>query len=153
MWYHTTHVNKLGLAAVVDYPFNDETHQTSFEEGRALARRGGPLAPVCGAKTRDGGHCRHAPLVGGARCLRHAGPKAARQYRERQHEAMRAGKISYAEFARSEAKRGANRLRDQWKKDPWVPGSTIDLGEHEMAFQGELQHWNGSCLLAPAILD
>ncbi|MGN6486306.1 MAG: hypothetical protein ACTHLT_00620 [Devosia sp.] len=66
---------------------------------------------------------------------------------------MQAGKIGYAEFARSEAKRGANRLRDQWKKDPWVHGRTIDLLEHEMAFQGELLHWNGSRRLAPAILD
>ncbi len=66
---------------------------------------------------------------------------------------MQAGKISYADFARSEAKRGANRLRDQWKKDPWVHGRTIDLLEHEMAFQGELLHWNGSRRLAPAIMD
>jgi hypothetical protein len=66
---------------------------------------------------------------------------------------MQAGKISYAEFARSEGKRASNRLRDHWKKDPWVHGRTIDLLEHEMAFQGELLHWNGSRRLAPAILD
>jgi len=87
------------------------------------------------------------------RCLRHAGPKAARAYRQRQFDDMQAGKISYAEFARSEGKRAANRLRDQWKKDPWVHGRTIDLLEHEMAFQGELLHWNGSRRLAPAVLD
>jgi hypothetical protein len=66
---------------------------------------------------------------------------------------MQAGKIGHAEFALSEAKRAANRLRDQWKKDPWLHGRTIDLGEHEMAFQGELYHWSGSRLLAPAIMD
>lgn len=108
---------------------------------------------MCGARTRNGGNCRHAPLFGHTRCLRHAGPKAARAYRQRQFEDMQAGKISYAEFARSEAKRAANRLRDQWKKNPWVHGSTIDLGEYETAFQEELLQWNGSRQLAPAILD
>lgn len=111
------------------------------------------MAPSCGARTRNGGNCRHAPLAGHNRCIRHAGPKAARAFRQRQFNDMQAGRISYAEFARNEAKRAANRLRDQWKKDPWVHGRTIDLGEHEMAFQGELFHWNGSRRLAPAILD
>lgn len=121
--------------------------------GRSASRRGGILAPKCGARTRNGGSCRHPPLAGHTRCLRHAGPKAARAYRQRQFDEMQAGKISFAEFARSEVKRAANRLRDQWKKDPWVHGRSIDLGEHEMAFQGELLHWNGSRRLAPAILD
>ena len=138
---------------MVDYPFQDEDHQANFKAGRELARRGGPLAPHCGARTRGGGTCRHAPLAGHTRCLRHAGPKAARAYRQRQFDDMQAGKISYAEFERCEAKRAANRLRDQWKKDPWVHGQTIDLGEHEVAFQGELLHWNGSRRLAPAVLD
>lgn len=138
---------------MVDYPFKDEVHQAAFEEGRALAHRGGTLAPHCGARTRQGGTCRHAPLVGHTRCLRHAGPKAARAYRQRQFDDMQAGKIGYAEFSRGEAKRAANRLRDQWKKDPWVHGRTIDLLEHEMALQGELLHWSGSRRLAPAIQD
>jgi hypothetical protein len=138
---------------VVDFPFQNEAHQARFEAGRALTGRGGAMALHCGARTRRGGTCQHAPLVGHARCLRHAGPKAARAYRQRQYDEMRAGKISYAEFARSEAKRAANRLRDQWKKDPWVHGRTIDLLEHELAFQSELLHWNGSRRLAPAILD
>ncbi|RYE49810.1 MAG: hypothetical protein EOP24_00795 [Hyphomicrobiales bacterium] len=138
---------------MASYPFRDEQHEARFAEGRAIFRRGGTFAPLCGARTRNNGACRQAPLAGHRRCLRHAGPKAARAYRQRQFDEMQAGKISYAEFARSEAKRAANRLRDQWKKDPWLHGRTIDLGEHEMAFQGELLHWNGSRSLAPAILD
>lgn len=138
---------------MADYPFQDEVHQARFEDARALAGRGGALALHCGARTRNGGTCRHAPLVGQTRCLRHAGPKAARAYRQRQFDDMQAGKISYAEFSRSEAKRATNRLRDHWKKNPWVHGRTIDLLEHEMAFQGELLHWNGSRRLPPAIMD
>lgn len=53
-----------------------------------------------------------ASIISGARnrCLRHAGPKAARAYQQRQFDDMRAGKISYAEFARSAAKRAARQL-------------------------------------------
>jgi len=39
---------------------------------------------------------------------------------------------------RSEGKRAANRLREQWKKNPWVPGATIDLSEHEGEFQQQV---------------
>lgn len=144
---------RLAGLMMATFPFQDDHHEARFVEGRATSRRGGVLAPLCGARTRSGGCCRHAPLTGQVRCLRHAGPKAARAYRQRQFDDMQAGKISYAEFARSEAKRAANRLRDQWKKDPWVHGRTIDLLEHEMAFQAEMLHWNGSRRLAPAILD
>jgi len=138
---------------MASFPFRDEQHEGRFAEGRANFRRGGAFAPLCGARTRNSGTCRQAPLAGHSRCLRHAGPKAARAYRQRQLDDMQAGTISYEDFSRSEAKRAANRLRDQWKKDPWVLGRTIDLGEYEMAFQGELLHWNGSRRLAPAILD
>lgn len=138
---------------MASFPFRDEHHEARFAEGRAIFRRGGTFAPLCGARTRNGGVCRHAPLAGHTRCLRHAGPKAARAYRQHQFDEMQAGKISYEHFARSEAKRAANRLRDQWKKDPWVHGRTIDLLEHEMALQSELLHWNGSGRLAPAIMD
>lgn len=139
---------------MADHPFVDYEHQARFEEGRAEYRRGGPMAPLCGATSRVGGLCRHAPLEGHNRCLRHAGPKAARAHRQRQFEAMQAGKISYAEFAKAEAKRAANRLRDQWKKNPWISGSTVDLGEHEMPFQGDMQHWVGADrAIPPAVMD
>ena len=37
-----------------------------------------------------------------------------------------------------ERRRAANRLRDAWKKDPWLHGATLDLGEHEPLFRDEV---------------
>ncbi|WP_420585000.1 hypothetical protein [Ruegeria sp.] len=46
--------------------------------------------------------------------------------------------MSAEEWNRAEARRAANRLGDQWKKNPWLRGSTIDLGKHECAFRDAL---------------
>lgn len=112
-------------------------HQTNFAAARARHCRGGADEVLCGARLRSGGACRQKPLAGHSRCIRHAGPHAARAFRERQRAAFRTGKISAVEFERAEARRAANRLRDRWKKNPWTPGQTIDLGEHEWAFRHE----------------
>ncbi|THD82412.1 hypothetical protein E7811_15320 [Aliigemmobacter aestuarii] len=47
---------------------------------------------------------------------------------------MTTGKISAAELARAEARRARNALTWAWRKNPSLPGSTIDLGEWEGAF-------------------
>lgn len=102
--------------------------------------RGAPDAPECGARTRNGSACQQPPIKeGNGRCLNHAGPHAARKHRETQLRAFRAGKISSDEWNRAEARRAANRLGWLWKKNPWVPGRTIDLGAHEAEFVAELQ--------------
>lgn len=118
-----------------------------------MFERGGPLAPTCGARTRNGGTCTNPPIKEGkGRCLSHCGPKAANAFRERQKRRFEAGQITAEEWNRAEARRAANRLGDAWKKDPWVPGRTIDLKEHEEAFVGALGGIDVA-ELAPAVAD
>lgn len=108
-----------------------------FEEGRAQSRIpfGAGPALFCGARLRNGGACRQPKLRGHNRCLGHAGPKAAIAFRERQLRDLIDGRISADQWNRSEAKRARNRIRNQWRRDPWTPGSTIDLGVHEDEFR------------------
>jgi hypothetical protein len=109
---------------------------------------------MCGAKTRTGAACQDAPIRGSARCIRHCGPKAAREYRERQRDAFSRGKISAAEWYKAESRRARNRLHDQWKKNPWLPGCTIDLGQHETEFAAAvLSRPRETVELAPAVID
>src|SRR4051794_33000312 len=115
------------------FGFIDASHQAAFESARDQHRRGGGLAKCCGAKTRNGGSCMLPPLEGQTRCLRHAGPNGARRYRDRQLQELAAGHLDPAVFAKAERRRAVNRLKYLWKKNPWVPGATIDLGIHEKA--------------------
>jgi hypothetical protein len=125
----------------------------TFLETAPLYQRGGLMASTCGARTRNGGACPNPPIrEGRGRCLSHCGPKAAKEYRERQKRRFEAGQISAAEWNRAEARRAANRLGDRWKKNPWLPGSTIDLEGHEVAFRIELSGTD-TLTLPPAVLD
>lgn len=134
--------------------FYSEAHRSAFEEGNRLYRRGGPLASTCGARLPGGGTCEYAPLKGEARCLRHGGPAAAKRYRDRQMQGLETGRVSPAEFARAEARRARNALQLSWKRDPRVPGATIDLGEHEWAFQEAAQRRDVDARnLYPAVAD
>ncbi len=94
------------------------------------------------------------PLTDHSRCLKHAGPAAARRYREQQIRELAAGRLEPAVFAEAERRRAVNRLRWTWKKDPWFPGVTLDLGVHEDAFQQALAafgwHLDG---MPPAVVD
>lgn len=124
-----------------------------FFEAAKPYRRGAATAPICGARLRTGAACPNPPIrEGKGRCLSHCGPYAARAFRERQKRRFEAGSISAAEWNRAEARRAANRLGDKWKKDPWVPGSTIDLAEHEAAFRAALGGLDVDGL-APAVAD
>lgn len=121
------------------YSFFDDEHERAFEIGRARVKRGAPAAPICGARTRQGGLCKNIPIrEGKGRCLRHAGPHAARAHRERQLKGLETGRVSPEEWCRSEARRAANRLSRAWRKNPWLPGTTIDLQEHEDRLQADL---------------
>lgn len=134
--------------------FFDLAHKLAFERERARVRFGGPDQRRCGALTRSGHICQKTPLAGEFRCLAHGGPALARRYRAAQLEALRKGELSQAEFDRAEAKRAANRLRDRWKRDPWVPGATLDLGEHEDAFLRDLGYCGFDVdTLPPAVAD
>ena len=117
--------------------FYSAEQEQNFRAANERVRIGGPDAPQCGARTRTGSACRLLPVKGSKRCLRHCGPKAAREFRERQKRDYGAGRISHDEWERAEAQRSANRLMARWKKDPWAPGATISLGEHETAFLHE----------------
>ena len=102
---------------------------------------GDPRAPICGARTRNGGACRQPPFKdGNGRCTRHGGPALARLHRERQIADVRAGRMSFTDWHRAEARRAANRLQYQWKRDPWLPGSTIALtAADEDALRADMQ--------------
>jgi hypothetical protein len=120
--------------------FLNERHRATFEAARSDHRRGGSLAETCGAKARNGGICKLPPLRGHTRCLNHAGPTAARQYRDHQLKELAAGRLDPAAFEAAEQRRAANRLKWLWKKHgPWVPGSTISLGVHEDGFAEGLE--------------
>lgn len=123
--------------------FLSDEHQEAFEAGRQMVRRGGGAARICGARTKGGAACQSAPLKGHWRCLRHAGPKAARELRNRQLRDLALGRLSVAAFAKLEARRATNQVRIRWRRDPWAEGATIDLGNHERAFRaavGSLLH-------------
>jgi hypothetical protein len=114
--------------------FKSETQRERFLEAGKPHHRGGPLARTCAARLRTGGVCTQLALAGEARCLRHGGPDAARRYRERQKAGLEQGSVTAGEWARAEAKRARNALTWAWRKDPRLPGRTIDLGPDEVVF-------------------
>ena len=114
--------------------FKSETQRDRFLDAAKSYVRGGPLARTCGAKLRTGGVCEQLALAGDARCLRHGGPGAARRFRERQRAGLEQGSVTADEWARAEAKRARNALTWAWRKDPRLPGRTIDLGPDEASF-------------------
>jgi hypothetical protein len=115
--------------------FKSETQRENFHAAAAMHRRGGPLSPKCGVRTRTGTICTQVPInEGKGRCLRHGGPDAARRYRERQKAGLENGSVTPEEWARAEARRARNALMWAWRKDPRLPGRTIDLGPDEASF-------------------
>lgn len=137
------------------YGFRDNEHRAAFARAAAQHRFGGDRAGLCGARTRGGGSCRSTPLSGQRRCLKHAGPKAARAHRDAQIADLAAGRLDAETFERHERRRARNKLHALWKKEgPWIPGVTIDLGEHEGAFQEALAAAGWALArLPPAIAD
>jgi hypothetical protein len=109
----------------------------------------------CGVRTRTGQVCTQIPISEGkGRCLRHCGPVAAQAHREAQLRQMQTGKTSPAEFARAEARRARNRLTNSWKKNPSLPGRTIDLGASEGAFGDAVRALGADVdALLPAVRD
>jgi hypothetical protein len=134
--------------------FKSEAHRAAFEEARSRVQFGGANQECCGARTRRGGLCRAVPIAGSKRCLLHCGPVAARAYRERQFEAMGRGEMPFEAWQRAERRRTANRIKDVWKRAPWAPGATIDLGQYEGRFQDDLAAVGVRATeLAPSVLD
>ena len=112
-------------------PFSSPAHAERFFEAATLYRRGSPQAPVCGARLRSGAACQNPPIrEGKGRCLSHAGPHAARAFRERQKRRFEAGSISAAEWNRAEARRAAllDEAALEEHKDRVVAGSDCGFG-------------------------
>jgi len=133
--------------------FNSDEQRANFLAASERVRLGGSDAKICGARTKTGGVCRQAALKGGTRCLRHAGPHHARLHRQRQLKAFARGTLPREDFERFETRRAVNALRSAWRRDPWTPGETIDLGEHEDRFRLESGLAALSRPIAPAVLD
>ncbi len=115
--------------------FKSEAHRARFMETNREFKRHGPEARQCGAKLRKGGFCTHLALAGEDRCIRHAGPDAAKRFRARQKREFERGEVAPEVWAAAEARRARNALDWAWHKDPRLPGQTIDLGGAEGAFQ------------------
>ncbi|WP_156209614.1 hypothetical protein [Pseudorhodobacter wandonensis] len=135
--------------------FKSDAQRENFISAAKLHRRGGVLSPVCGARTRTGTICTQVPISEGkGRCQRHCGPGAARAHRETQLRQMQTGKTSPEEFARAEARRARNRLTNGWKKNPSLPGRTIDLGASEGPFVDAVRALGADVdALLPAVRD
>jgi hypothetical protein len=115
--------------------FQSADHENRFRKASLAGQIGSAARAVCGVRTRAGTVCQHVPLEDGkGRCLRHCGPHAAHAYRQRQLRQMRTGRTTPAEFALAEARRLRNALQWAWRKNPSLPGRTIDLRTHESTF-------------------
>ncbi|MER2604975.1 MAG: hypothetical protein ABTQ29_04015 [Siculibacillus sp.] len=134
--------------------FHDEEHRRAFLEAATRTRFGATGAPTCGARTRDGSPCGGRPLAGERRCLRHAGPAAAKRHHERLFEALGRGECTFEEWQAREHCRLANRFPRLWAKNPWAPGATIALGDFEEKFRADLALGGiSAAALSPASLD
>jgi len=110
-------------------------HKANALAARRAFARHGPAVRHCGAKLRQGGVCTQLALAGEARCIQHAGPDAARRFRQRQKREFERGKVAPEVWQAAEARRARHALVWAWTRDPRLPGTTIDLGEAEGAFQ------------------
>ncbi len=134
--------------------FKNDLQRERFFEVQALYRRGGPLSPTCGARTKMGVACTQVRMDGEKRCRRHGGPGAARRFRERQKAGLTTGSVSPDEWARAEAKRARNAVTRAWKRDPRLPGQTIDLEADEDTFRADARALGVDAdALYPALAD
>jgi hypothetical protein len=134
--------------------FRSEEHRAKFIAGIRANARGGPLARICGAQLKSGAHCTDVCLSGEQRCRKHCGPDAARRFRERQLADYQRGSVSPDVWNRAEERRARNQLNYAWRKDPHLPGQTIDLGSDEMTFRhAVLTLGTDTDVLCPAVGD
>lgn len=135
--------------------FKTELQRDRFQEAASRHVRTGPLARICGAKLRAANAiCTQLALAGESRCIRHAGPDASRRFRDRQYARLKAGSVTPDEWARAEVRRARNALQWAWRKDPHLPGKTIDLGRDEAAFQDAVRALGGDAgSIYPALAD
>lgn len=135
--------------------FIDEAHRARFRAGaQNMAFGTGLCRDRCGAKTATNKTCERVPLRGERRCLRHAGPAAAKRFRLRQLDELSAGTLDPAVWHNYERKRAVNRIRSAWRRDPWTPGQTLDLGSEEDGIRAALSVFGIDwASISPAALD
>jgi len=93
-------------------------------------------------------------LRGEDRCPVHTGREHASERRVRLLERQARGDATPEQAARAARRFAANRMRRLWRRDPWVPGSTIDLGEAEDAMRSALRAAGQPLrLIPPMVLD
>ena len=112
----------------------DAAHAAAFAAGRERYWRAGG-APRCCAPTRAGTPCQKPVKAAGLRCVFHSGRGAGRSRRARRLDPEQS---TPEQIARAVRRAALNRLSCQWRKDPWAPGLTLDLGDHEDAFRAAL---------------
>jgi len=112
----------------------DAAHAAAFQAGRVRYHSAGG-APRCCAPSRAGTPCQKPVKAAGLRCEWHGGRKAGRIRRARLLDPENA---TPAQIAHAVRRAALNRLARLWRKEPWTPGLTLDLGEHESAFRDAL---------------
>jgi hypothetical protein len=114
--------------------FKSPEHRAAFIATRTdYWRAGGP--PRCTANNKEGRRCGSWALSGQPWCFRHAPKQVRRERRQR----LLCRPATPEQLARRHARVRAQQLRHAWRKDRWQPGSTIVLGERELAFRADLE--------------
>src|SRR4051794_8984697 len=129
------------------FPF-DPTDPAHVRRWMAALNEGARKAPRCGAMTKLGVPCQKLRLIGGDRCRHHVHGKQRDELdarRELRLQRIAAGGASSCQGRRGEADaRKAlfvirrRRLLRAWRKDPTIPGSTIELTPVDEARVGKL---------------
>ena len=119
----------------------------SFHAAGKRTRWGAATRQICGAATRRG-PCRQPLLQGMTRCLGHAGPVGAQEYRSRQLAAFLAGDVPGEVWREAEARRERTRIsnRRRYARGWLLPGLTIRFNP---VLEGEFQDAVGRHLVRP----
>lgn len=114
----------------------------------------GADARRCGAPTRAGTPCRCVTLRVRDRCALHLGGPQASARRVRLLEQVARGEATPVQAERAGVRAAVNRQRVLWRRDPWAPGITLDLGAAQGVMEGALRTaGHDPRRLPPAVLD
>jgi hypothetical protein len=82
--------------------------------------------------------CRGIALAEGNQCHVHCRRPVAAQRRLRKLEQVAGDNASPADAEQLAVRMAANRLRVEWRRNPWSHGQTLDLADDEVAFRDAL---------------
>jgi hypothetical protein len=133
---------------------SDEQRRNFLEASRRFWFGTGTDARRCGAPTRAGTPCRCVTLRGRDRCSVHLGRPQASERRVRLLGQVARGEAMPEQAERAGVRAAVNRQRALWRRDPWAPGTTLDLGDAERATEAALREaGHNPHHLPPAVLD